>query len=130
MNLAKHVKIDNEDFIWKYRAKVVRVVDGDTYELLIDLGFNILLKRNCRLYGVNTAEIHGEERPKGLQVKKFVIDLIEGKDITILSPAKDDKYGRVLAKIVLPDGTDLAETLLAEGMAKEYFGEGPKLSFG
>lgn len=130
MNLAKKIKVDTDNFTWKYKAKVLRVIDGDTYELLINLGFDILLHRHCRLYGVNCAEIHGEEKPRGLVIKQAVAGLIEGKDVTILSPGKDDKYGRVLAKVIMDDGKDLGDYLLAEGMAKEYFGEGPKLSFG
>jgi len=60
-----------------YNAEVLRVVDGDTFELKIDLGFKIVHENTFRLYGVNTPETRGKERPQGLKVKEYVKNLIE-----------------------------------------------------
>lgn len=125
-DLTALYRIANDDFLWKYKAKILRVVDGDTFDAIIDLGFNILIRRKVRLYGVNTPEIKGRSKKKGLEAKQRVIELVEGKDVVLLSCLYDDKYGRCLAKIVIPDGSgkDLGEYLISEGLGVEYYGEG------
>ncbi len=58
-----------------YKATVTKVVDGDTVDLLVDCGFNIIRKERIRFYGVDAWETRGEERERGLQAKRFVQDL-------------------------------------------------------
>lgn len=117
-------RIANDDFLWKYKAKILRVIDGDTFDVLLDLGFNILIRRRVRLYGVNTPEIRGVTKEDGLKASARVSELIEGKDVLLISCDYDDKFGRCLAKVIIPDGTerDLGDLLLAEGLAVEYYG--------
>ncbi len=62
--------------IWWYRSKLVRVVDGDTYYMLIDLGFRTRGEHSIRLWGLDTPELRGteEEKVRGRAAKQFVID--------------------------------------------------------
>ena len=59
-----------------YKATVTKVVDGDTVDLLVDCGFNIIRKERIRFYGVDAWETRGEERERGLKAKEFVLNLI------------------------------------------------------
>ena len=83
-----------------YDAKVVSIYDGDTITVEIDLGFNVITKQKIRFYGVNTFEIRGEEREKGLLAKQFVVDRIKDKKIKLYTiKDKTGKYGRYLGII-------------------------------
>ena len=112
-----------------YNAKVVRVVDGDTLDLMVDLGFSIHHKVRVRLYGINTPESRTrdlEEKALGLQAKDYVVDWLDGHPDIMLQTSKDKagKYGRILATI-WSDGQMTAclnADLLDSGNAVEYFG--------
>ena len=83
-----------------YDAKVVSIYDGDTITVEINLGFNVITKQKIRFYGVNTFEIRGEEREKGLLAKQFVVDRIKDKKIKLYTiKDKTGKYGRYLGII-------------------------------
>jgi len=103
---------------YTYKAHVNRVVDGDTFDVTIDLGFRITTFQRLRLVGVDTPEIRGPERPEGLKVKEYVKDLIEGKDLSI-ETFKIGKFGRYVAEVYLDNGEGLSEHLLAKNMAKK-----------
>lgn len=91
--------------MWTYRARVERIIDGDTIDVTIDLGFRIEHTIRLRLAGVNTPEVRGEERQAGLAAKAFVEDWIEiAEDEDELWPirvetAKTGKYGRWIAVV-------------------------------
>lgn len=102
---------------YTYKAYVARVIDGDTFDVTIDLGFRITTYQRLRLTSVNTPEIRGPQRPEGLRVKAYVKDLIESKEATI-ETFKIGKFGRYVAEIYLDSGEKLSEHLLASGMAK------------
>lgn len=106
--------------LYFYRAYVVKVIDGDTVKLDIDLGFRTWLReQNVRLIGVDTPEIRGEEREDGLIVKKYVSDILPvGKEI-LLNSFRDrkGKYGRWLGEIIV-DNVSLNESL--KRMGYEY----------
>jgi len=104
-----------------YKAKCISVYDGDTVTLDISLGFNITMhKQKVRLLGINTPEVRGPEREKGLVSRNRLRELIDGKDI-IVSTYKDKggKYGRLLATIYL-DGVNINQQLVDEGLAEVY----------
>jgi len=120
-----------------YGAKVLKVVDGDTVDLMIDLGFNIHHKIRVRLYGVNTPESRTKdlkEKELGLKAKSFTLDWLTNHGWVFVNtiPDKNDKYGRVLAKIYSSDKIDdpatacLNNDIIASGLAREYFGMGDK----
>jgi micrococcal nuclease len=92
--------------MYTYKAKVGRVIDGDTVVLEIDLGFNIFHVMSCRLLGVNAPELNAKDEETqfyAVKSKEFLMSLLPvGKIVTIKSK-KLDKYGRAL---VLIDGVN------------------------
>ncbi len=116
--------------LWQYRANIERVVDGDTLDLKMDLGFGVTLtgdEARVRLRNVDTAEMYGvsrdsEEYAAGQRHKQFVEEWIaqggEGEWPFFVQTWKDDergKYGRWLAVIVRrSDGAVLNDDLVAE----------------
>lgn len=58
-----------------YKAEVLRVIDGDTYEIRVDVGFDTDRRIDLRLKDVNTPEIRGEEKEEGFKVRNYVLDL-------------------------------------------------------
>lgn len=108
-----------------YSAVVEKVIDGDTIDATVDLGFRVYTKIRFRLNGIDTAEVTSADpdiRSKALRAKARVADLILNKDVTIKS-SKADKYGRWLADVFVND-IHLNEQLLMEDLAKEYTGVG------
>ena len=116
-----------------YSAKVVRVVDGDTADAMIDLGFNVWVKNRIRFMGVDAWESrtrNKEEKVKGLAAKAYVKDLLENSDdgkFSIISHGKG-KYGRVLGELFVKGEEKSVNELLKEnGHAYEYHGEKKKV---
>ena len=119
--------------MYEYLADVVRVVDGDTMHLNVDLGFNIKYEMPVRLLGLNCPELNTDA---GKVAKQFVIDwlnthaIIEGVHVTenswqvVLHSYKDkqEKYGRYLGTILDTSslGTSLNQALLDSGNAVKY----------
>ena len=117
----------NETFsLYNYRANVVSIYDGDSVTLDIDLGLGVWSKgQKCRLSGINTPEIRGEERPLGLEAKKRLCELVLGKQVAISTEKdKTGKYGRWLVTIwdLGDDGvrTNINDLLISEGHAEVY----------
>ena len=120
-----------------YGARVLNVVDGDTIDLMIDLGFDIHHKIRVRLYGVNTPESRTKdaaEKEMGLKAKSFTKDWLDGHQWVFVNtiPDKNDKYGRILAKIYSSDQIGDPKTaclntdIIQAGFAREYYGVGDK----
>ena len=129
--MGKKKKIEKHN----YSAKLVRVVDGDTCDALIDLGFDTWVKKRIRFKGVDTWESrtrNKEEKVKGLAAKAYVKDLLENSDdgkFSIISHGVG-KYGRVLGEIfVKGHEKSINDLLLENGHAYEYEG-GKKKVFG
>ena len=118
-----------------YSAKVLRVVDGDTADAMIDLGFDTWVKKRIRFYGVDTWESRTrnlEEKKKGLAAKDYVKNLLENSDEGkfVLKSYGVGKYGRVLAELFVKGEEKSVNELLKEnGHAYEYHGE-KKKTFG
>ena len=116
-----------------YSAKVLRVVDGDTCDAMIDLGFNTWVKKRIRFYGVDTWESRKrnlEEKKKGLAAKEYVKDLLENSDEGkfVLKSYGVGKYGRVLGELFVKGNEKSVNELLKEnGHAYEYHGEKKKV---
>ena len=117
-----------KDNLYHYRAKVLRVVDGDTVDVMLDLGFNVSLKERVRLYGINAPESRTRdksEKVKGLAAKDFVVEWTADRadDIVIVTRIdKRGKYGRILGTIMTESGENLNEIMIKEGHAVEYLG--------
>ena len=111
--------------MYEYKAKLIRVIDGDTIDCYIDLGFNVTLKERVRLKGIDTPETRTrdlDEKKKGLAAKQRVIDLFENvSEFIVITEIHKGKYGRILGTIMLPDHKiSLNEMLLKEGHAEIY----------
>ena len=111
--------------MYVYNAKCTRVVDGDTIDAQIDLGFDVHKKIRIRMVGINTPESRTrdlEEKKRGLAAKYRVKELLESqKNKFILHSQGVGKYGRCLGVIFLGE-SKLQDILLEEGHAVEYFG--------
>tara|TARA_R100001591_G_scaffold99610_1_gene105924 strand:- start:1498 stop:1893 length:396 start_codon:yes stop_codon:yes gene_type:complete len=116
-----------------YRGKLERVVDGDTIDALIDVGFDIWVKKRIRYMGIDTWESRTrdlEEKKKGLAAKdrnKELLEKVSSKPGYFrLKSYGVGKYGRVLGEIFIEDADgkqySINETLKAEGHAYEYHG--------
>ena len=127
--MGKKKKIDKHN----YSAKLVRVVDGDTCDAMIDLGFDTWVKKRIRFYGVDTWESrtrNKEEKVKGLAAKAYVKDLLENSDggKFVLKSYGVGKYGRVLGELFVKGNEQSVNELLKEnGHAYEYHGEKKKV---
>ena len=115
-----------------YSAKLLRVVDGDTADAMIDLGFNTWVKKRIRFYGVDTWESRTrdlEEKKKGLEAKEFTKHLLQDSDdgkFSLISYGTG-KYGRVLGEMFVKGHDKSVNELLKEhGHAYEYQGEKKK----
>jgi micrococcal nuclease len=114
--------------MYEYSAKCIRVVDGDTVDLDIDLGLDIHHQVRVRLYGINTPELHSsvpEEQAKARQARLFLMTLLGSEDLIIKTEKdKTEKYGRYLAEIFTDgDPVSMNQKLLDAGLAVPYFGK-------
>ena len=121
-----------------YRGKLDRVVDGDTIDALIDVGFDIWFKKRIRFKGIDTWESRTrdlEEKKRGLEAKKRTRELLEEVSSKSgyfrLRSHGVGKYGRVLADIFIQDkeGKEICinQQLITEGHAYVYDGGKKKL---
>jgi len=117
--------------MYEYRVKkVTGVVDGDTIDVDIDLGFNISYSQRVRLAGIDTPESRTtdkKEKALGLEVKQRLKDVLSNASIVVIRTQKPDsteKYGRVLGWLFV-DGAEKSvnEALIADGYAWGYMGE-------
>ena len=107
-----------------YQAELERVVDGDTVDVTLDLGFDVKLhKQRVRLHGIDTPESRTrnlEEKKLGLAAKERLKELCVGR-FKVKSLGKG-KYGRVLGIPYTENGQDICQLLIDEGHAVEYYG--------
>ena len=119
--------------MYNYKIKPIKIIDGDTIDAEIDLGFDIKTKKRIRFMGINTPESRTrdlEEKARGLAAKDRVKQLLEGCENVTLQSHGIGKFGRCLGEIMLDrvDGKDcltlksLNELLINEGHAVEYHG--------
>lgn len=117
--------------MYEYRCRVKRVVDGDTVEVEIDLGFQVGYTTTLRLAGIDAPETRGESRPRGLEATRFLRTLIDEstdgtrqltmRTVKSISSAADktEKYGRYLATLLVGDRNLNAE-MVENGHAVPY----------
>ena len=112
--------------MYEYSCKLIRVLDGDTVDALIDLGFDVWIKKRIRLYGINTPEVRTRdiwEKEQGLASKKRLEELLEGVDNKFILISKGvGKYGRCLGELLIGDHGEvhINNLLLSEGLAEKY----------
>lgn len=119
--------------MYEYRCKVTKVIDGDTVDVDIDLGFDIILKdERVRIMGIDTPESRTRDKVEkkfGLASKARLKELIGGKSGPILKTQINKKgedmrgkFGRILGDFVTDDGRMVTDILVEEGHAVAYFG--------
>ena len=117
--------------MFDYMAKLTKVVDGDTVDCDIDLGFGVWLKnQRVRLYGINTPETRTrdlKEHQAGLAAHARLVELLPEKFVLTSMKDKKGKFGRILGEI-WEDGVEVNEDnrfnkrMCTEGFAVEYYG--------
>lgn len=113
--------------LWQYRARPTRVVDGDTIDVLIDVGFDIAFSARLRVLGVDTPEMRGDEREAGLIAKTFVEDwcqdaaqLTDSDWPLIVVTEEADSFGRWLARVYDTASEELAVELIEAELGEVY----------
>ena len=110
-----------------YKAKVLRVIDGDTIDVLLDLGFNSLLKGRVRLLGIDTPESRTRdkvEKKYGLAAKQFLVDWVEKYPYILVESSKKGKFGRILGRLYDPEKTECWNDMAVEAFhAVPYHGQ-------
>ncbi len=120
--------------MFQYEAKILRIVDGDTLSLAIDLGFYVNIETTVRLARINTPEISGFTA-KGIDdpAKRFIMQNLPVGSVCVASITRKEKYGRWLADILFQPGEsdrarilvnprNLNDELVRNGFAKPYDG--------
>jgi micrococcal nuclease len=112
--------------MYTYEAVLMRVIDGDTEDLRIDLGFNVFTEQRFRLLGINTPELHSKDADEKVRAKaamNYLSGLLSSSPLTArTSKDKQEKYGRYLATIINNAGLDVNEEMVKAGHAKRYDG--------
>ena len=106
-----------------YEAELIRVIDGDTIDAWIDLGFDITVRRRIRLWGINAPETRTldlEEKREGKIAKARLEEMLSiNRGRFMVKSIGVDKYGRCLGEIYLQD-VNINKQLLAEGLVEVY----------
>ena len=122
--------------MYQYRAKILKVLDGDTVDIDLDLGFNIVLaNQRVRMAGIDPPEsrtTNAEEKVRGQLSKKKLAEKLPVGSYVIIETQKpdsnDDKFGRILGIFILEDGTRVNEWLIKNNYAVPYKGENKELT--
>ena len=113
---------------WRYQAKLDRVIDGDTVDAMIDLGFSTHRSIRIRFHGINTPESRTRdksEKKRGLASKARLGEILEADDNQfVVQSLGVGKYGRCLGILYTESlgDTSVQQTLIDEGHGVEYFG--------
>ena len=113
---------------YTYDAKLVRVIDGDSLVLSLDLGFNVTVAETFRVYGINTPEKVGESKVAGKAATDYMLSLFNrcNFQVEVRTHKGREKYGRWLCEIIgktsAGDVLNFGDELIKAGHAVEYFG--------
>lgn len=117
---------DPTDFSYRV-SQVTKVIDGDTCDVILDLGFDIYHKCRIRMFGIDTPESRTrnlEEKKRGLLSKEYLKEKLKAKKLTVKTYKGEEtgKFGRVLGDIYA-DGVSINQTMVEEGYAVAYYGQ-------
>ena len=113
---------------YTYSATILRWIDGDSCEVMFQLGFSIAVKQSIRLWGIDTSELRGgtpELKYLGMLAKQYVEEMAPvGTEVTIVTHKKG-KFGRYLGEIYQGSDASLSlnEALKLQRLAVDYFGQ-------
>ena len=122
---------DPTDFSYRVN-KVIKVVDGDTIDVMLDLGFDIMYKSRVRLFGIDTPESRTSdkvEKKYGLMSKKFLSDALKNATKISIKTYKGEetgKFGRILGDVWC-DGKSVNQLMCKVGHAVAYYGQNKSL---
>jgi len=109
--------------MYEYKAKLDRVIDGDTVDAMVDLGFNTWVHKRIRLLGIDAPETRTkdlEEKQQGLVTKARLMDLLGAANGEfVLRSHGVGKYGRCLGTLFIEE-RNINELLILEGLARVY----------
>lgn len=118
---------DVTPFAYKVRS-VVKIIDGDTFDCILDLGFDVLLEARVRMAGIDTPESRTRDKVEkkfGLASKEFLKEGIKHAEDIIVRTELDNekgKFGRILGTVYL-DGVNINQKMIDEGYAVAYHGQ-------
>ena len=118
---------DPTDFSYRIN-KVTKVVDGDTIDVIIDMGFDIMYKSRVRLFGIDTPESrtrNKDEKVRGLLAKKYLQEALKAGKTLSIKTYKDNetgKFGRILGDVFI-DGKSVNAQMVKDFMAVPYTGQ-------
>jgi len=114
--------------MWEYQIRINRVVDGDTVDARIDLGFKVHINVRIRVYGIDTPEVRTrdlEEKKRGKAASARIKEILSDADHVTVKSLGVDKFGRCLGVLMVEaEGIkyNVAEQLISEGHGIEYYG--------
>lgn len=105
--------------LYNYNATVLKVIDGDTVDLRVDLGFKVSFEIRVRLMEINAPEL---STPEGIKARDWLMTKVTPGMSVVVSTSKlpGDPYGRWLGKIATKDIPDLSQYILQEGYAVPF----------
>jgi endonuclease YncB( thermonuclease family) len=112
-------------------VNIIKVIDGDTFEIEGTYIFNKVLPLKVRVRGIDTPEIKGKcqkERDLAIKAKNFTEQFLKNKNVVIDNIDWDKYGGRILAEVEV-DNINLAQTLIKQKLAVEYYGKGKKFNW-
>lgn len=110
--------------LYRYKATVERVSDGDTVCLHVDLGHYVYARLRCRLHSTNVFE---KDQPGGPEAGAYLRHLLPPGTEVIVRSVETDRYaGRFVGQLFLPDGRDVSEVMVAAGFAAPWDGRGER----
>jgi micrococcal nuclease len=112
--------------MYHYKAHLVRVIDGDTIELRVDVGFHTYVQKKFRVLGVDTPELRGgteETKAKAKEAKNFVMQVLNPAHHIWVRTMKPDSFGRWLADVTYMNVMDGVERNLAQELIENGHGE-------
>jgi len=120
--------VDKDPYIYRIKS-VIKVVDGDTIDALIDLGFDISLEKRIRLAGIDTPEsrtTNAKEKIMGLESKDWLKHRVENAQRILIKtelPDSTEKYGRIIGHLFINgEETSLNNQMIIDGYALAYDG--------
>ena len=113
--------------MYQYKIKKIhRIIDGDTIDVEISLGFNITIVQRVRLKDIDAAETRTKdlkEKAEGLLAKEWLEKELSKPGEWIIETTKDDKYGRILGTLYLiGEPVTVNERMVNDGIARPYLG--------
>jgi len=108
---------------YKYKGRVSKVVDGDTVDAYLDMGFNIFTQQRLRIDSFDAPESwrpkSAGEKVHGEAAKARAKELLEGHELIFTTSKEVGIYGRFGTSITLPDGRKFGEVMISEGFVKK-----------